>query len=131
MKTTRRQFNFLIEKTNTGFSAYSDEYPIFTTGSNITELYAHVLEASNIFFEDRNLLLSPRNIHLEIDLKQFFTYYRVLNAKFLAKRIGMSETLLSHYVNGHKKPSKRQTERILAGIHEIGKELSEISFIAN
>ncbi len=55
----------------------------------------------------------------------------MLNAKYLAQRIGMSEALLSQYVNGHKKPSKRQTSRILTGVREIGRELSEISIIAD
>jgi DNA-binding transcriptional regulator YdaS (Cro superfamily) len=52
----------------------------------------------------------------------------VINAKFLAKKIGMNPTLLSQYVQGRKKPSETQTEKILAGIHQIGKELTEIQF---
>jgi len=131
MKSTRKQYNFIIEKTDTGFSAYSEKFAIYTTGRNITELYMNALEAANLYFEDQDLQLNQRNIHLEIDLKQFFTYYRVLNAKYLAQRIGMSEALLSQYVNGHKKPSKRQTGRILTGVREIGRELSEISIIAD
>jgi hypothetical protein len=38
----------------------------------------------------------------------------------------MNPTLLSQYVQGHKKPSSKQTGIILAGIHQIGQELSEI-----
>ena len=52
-----------------------------------------------------------------------------MNSKFLAHKIGMNPTLLSQYVQGHKKPSEKQTEKILAGIHQIGKELSEINLI--
>ena len=55
--------------------------------------------------------------------------YKVLNSKFLAQKIGMNPTPLSQYVQGHKKPSEKQTEKILAGIHQIGKELSEINLI--
>ncbi len=131
MKTTKRKLSFIIERTDTGFSVYSDKYPIYTTGRNISELFTNVLEASNLFFEDQGIEIKPHNINLEIDLKQFFTYYRVINAKFLAERIGMNETLLSQYVKGHKRPSKKQTERILMGIHEIGKELSDINLIYN
>jgi hypothetical protein len=39
----------------------------------------------------------------------------------------MNPTLLSHYVQGRKKPSATQTEKILKGIREIGKELSDLS----
>jgi len=131
MKSTRKILDFVIEKTDTGFSAYSAEFPIYTTGRNISELLTNAVEAANLFFENEHVLIKPHNINLEVDLKQFFTYYRVLNAKFLAERIGMSESLLSQYVKGRKKPSKKQTERILAGIHEIGKELSDINLIYN
>jgi hypothetical protein len=41
----------------------------------------------------------------------------------------MNPTILSQYVQGHKKPSEAQTEKILLGIHQIGQELSEISLI--
>jgi transcriptional regulator with XRE-family HTH domain len=53
----------------------------------------------------------------------------VINAKFLAKKIGMNETLLSQYVQGRKRPSDLQTNKILEGIHQIGRELSEINLI--
>lgn len=59
---------------------------------------------------------------------QFFKYYRVLNTRFLAERIGMNPTLLSQYINGHKKPSSAQRQRILEGIRQIGEELAELSF---
>jgi DNA-binding transcriptional regulator YdaS (Cro superfamily) len=53
----------------------------------------------------------------------------VINAKFLAKKIGMNATLLSQYVSGTKKPSSKQTEKILRGIQQIGQELSEINLL--
>ncbi|HZV70605.1 MAG TPA: hypothetical protein VFG10_13720 [Saprospiraceae bacterium] len=71
-------------------------------------------------------MITQENIILEVDLKQFFKYYRVINAKFLAERIGMNESLLSQYVKGRKKPSRQQIERIINGINEIGIELSEL-----
>lgn len=129
MKTTRKKIVFILEKTDSGFSVYAEKYPIYTTGKNISDVHQNVLEASNLFFEDEGIEVKPGNIQLEIDLKQFFTYYRVINAKFLAQRIGMNETLLSQYVKGHKKPSRKQTDRIIAGIQEIGQELSEINLI--
>ena len=46
-------------------------------------------------------------------------FYKVINSKFLAEKIGMNATLLSQYVTGHKKPSELQTEKILKGIHQI------------
>ncbi len=129
MKWTRRKINISVEKTDTGFSAYAAGYPIFTTGRTVPELLENALEAINLYFEEEGFSLTQENLKFEIDFKQFFQYYKVLNAKFLAEKIGMNPTLLSQYVQGHKKPSDKQTEKILEGIHQIGQELSEINLI--
>ncbi len=129
MKMTTRKIKINVEKTDTGFSAFSVDYPIFTTGRTIPELIENAFEAANLFFEDDNLKLTHENLKFEIDFKQFFQYYKVINSKFLADKIGMNPTLLSQYVQGHKKPSDKQTEKILYGIHQIGQELSEINLI--
>ena len=119
-----------VEKTKTGFSAFAVDYPVFTTGKTISELNRNLTEALNLYFEDDGLTVDKKNINLEIDLKQFFQFYRVINAKFLADRIGMNPTLLSQYVQGRKKPSAVQTEKILHGIREIGRELSDLRLVA-
>ena len=129
MKTTIKKIKLIVEKTDTGFSAFSDDYPIFTTGRTIPELIDNAFEAANLYFEDDNVKLTHENFKFEIDFKQFFQYYKVLNSKFLADKIGMNPTLLSQYVQGHKKPSDKQTEKILFGIHQIGQELSDINLI--
>ena len=129
MKAIKKKINMIVEKTDTGFSAFSDDYPIYTTGKTVPELIDNAFEAANLFFEGDNIKLSHKDINYEIDFKQFFQYYKVLNSKFLADKIGMNPTLLSQYVQGHKKPSNKQTEKIISGIHQIGQELSEINLI--
>jgi len=128
MKNYKKKIKITVEKTNTGFSAYSEEYSIFTTGRTIPELINNALEATQLNFEDE-YIITHENLKLEIDFAQFFQYYKVLNSKFLAEKIGMNPTLLSQYVQGHKKPSENQTEKILSGIHQIGQELSEMNLI--
>ena len=129
MKTMRKKIVLILEKTETGFSAYALDYPIFTTGKTISDLLDNAYEAANLYFEKEEILITHENIKFEIDFKQFFQYYRVLNSKFLAERIGMNPTLLSQYVQGRKKPSDHQRDKILFGIHQIGQELSEINLI--
>lgn len=130
MKHTRKKYKFIVEITRTGFSAYSKRYAVFTSGSNFRELLYNSVEAMNLYLEDYDIEISEKNIEFEIDLKQFFTCYRVINSKFLAKRIGMNETLLSQYVRGRKKPSERQTKKILLGLQEIGNELTNIGLLS-
>ena len=129
MKNTKKKIKMIVEKTDTGFSAFCDEYPIFTTGRTIPELIDNAYEAINLYFEDEKTRITHENLKFEIDFKQFFQYYKVLNSKFLADKIGMNPTLLSQYVQGHKKPSDKQTEKIIMGIQQIGQELSEINLI--
>jgi predicted RNase H-like HicB family nuclease len=127
--TKKRKIKMIVEKTDTGFSAFSDNKPIFTTGKTITELMGNAFEAAQLHFEEKDIKLTHEDIKFEIDFQQFFQYYKVLNAKFLAEKIGMNPTLLSQYVQGHKKPSDKQTEKILTGIHQIGQELSGINLL--
>jgi len=131
MKTLKKKIKMLVEKTETGFSAYSNEYPVFTTGVSFTELLQNAVEATNLFLSDQESRITEKSIEFEIDLQQFFQFYRVINSKFLAKRIGMNETLLSQYVQGRKKPSAAQTNKILHGIQEIGRELSNINLFSH
>lgn len=127
----KKKIKLTVEKTSTGFSAFSKSHPIFTTGYSIPELINNTYEATEFYFEDKNVKINPSDIKFEIDFGQFFKYYKVINAKFLAEKIGMNPTLLSQYVQGHKKPSTKQTEKILNGINQIGQELSGINLLQN
>jgi len=117
----------VIEKSKTGFSAYASAYPVFTTGATMNELINNTIEAFSLYFNNEKF--NPAQISFEIDFKQFFQYYKVLNSKALAEKIGMNPTLLSQYVRGHKKPSPQQSRRILYGINQIGQELAEMKVI--
>ena len=130
MKTLRKKIKLVVEKTDTGFSAYCKDYPVYTTGKSFTELLNHAVEAMNFFLVEQGTQVTVLNMEFEIDIPQFFQYYRVINSKFLARRIGMNESLLSQYVHGVKKPSAAQTNRILEGIREIGQELSNLNFVS-
>ncbi len=124
------KYKFVIERSKTGYSAYEKKRPIYTYGDTIHEMRLNALEAVNLYeeeFEKKPSTLSA--LSFEIDFKQFFDYYKVINSKHLAKRIGMNESLLSQYVNGKKNPSKKQVERIIDGLHEIGKELTELVLV--
>ncbi len=126
-----KEISAIVEKTKTGFSAYAEKYNVYTTGATFTELLANITEALNLYFEDQNIVIKPNQVKFHIDLKQFFQHYKVLNARYLADRIGMNATLLSQYVQGRKIPSEKQTEKILLGIQEIGRELSDVSLFTH
>jgi predicted RNase H-like HicB family nuclease len=122
-----KKINLTVEKTSTGFSAYAENYPVFTTGNTMTELKANIVEALNLYNEEMELpMVDESQIAINLDLPQFFDYFKVINAKALSSRVGMNQSLLAQYVGGQKKPSAKQVQKILAGIKELGKELSDL-----
>jgi len=127
-----KNIKFIVEKTNTGYSAYHENANgiIATTGDNIADLRANILEAYNLqqtHYQKKHI--ADENISLAFDLGQFFEYYNVINTKALASRMRMNYTLLSQYITGAKTPSEKQTQKVLQGIKQLGRELVEVDFI--
>lgn len=102
---------------------------IATEAENFDELKTNILEAVNFSFEEKDFVYTIDEIQFEYDLESFFDFYKVINAKALSERIGMNQSLLAQYIKGIKKPSIPQTKRILQGVQQIGRELSEVSFL--
>lgn len=126
-----KSYKFIVEKTNTGFSAYAadDNLPVGTTGGSFNELKLNILDAINSYFEFlEEKEVTAEQITTQMDIQSFFEFYPEFNAKGLSKRINMNESLLSQYISGIKKPSKKQVDRILGGIKELGKEVSKLEF---
>jgi predicted RNase H-like HicB family nuclease len=122
------KIEMIVEKTRTGYSAYAEKYPVFTTGKSLEELKANILEAFNLYQGRRGKPIDEEDLRILLDLPQFFEFYKVINAKALSERIGMNQSLLAQYIKGIKKPSAKQTTRILKGVQQIGKELASIRF---
>ena len=102
---------------------------IATEGDNFDELKINIVEAVNLSFEKEHFKYAIDEIKFEMDVSSFFEFYKVINAKALSDRIGMSQSLLAQYIKGIKKPSANQVQRILFGVQQIGRELSEIRFL--
>ena len=123
------KIEIIVEKTNTGYSAYTEKYPVYTVGNSLEEIKANILDAVNLYFEKTGKILTENDLKIVLDLPQFFEFYKVINAKALSERIGINQSLLAQYIKGIKKPSQAQTKRILKGVQQVGKELAAIQFI--
>ena len=125
-----KKYEFIVEKTDTGFSAYAkdDDINVGTTGKTMTELKGNILEAFNLLNEHQNKKpITAENIFIQLDLNRFFEYYSdLIKAQGVAKRIGMNQSLLAQYIGGDKKPSEKQTTRIIQGLKETAKEILEL-----
>lgn len=127
----KRKIKVTVTKEDTGYSATSSIGSNFiaTEAETFEELKANILEAINLTFEEDSYSYEIEELQFEYDLESFFDFYKVINAKALSERIGMNQSLLAQYIKGVKKPSASQTKRILQGVQQIGRELSEVSFL--
>ena len=128
-----KKVNFIVEVTNTGYSAYAEDFekfPVATTGKTIKELTNNMAEALELFLDyANNKAAGMPEVSWEYDLKQFFEYYNVINVKALGERIGVNRSLISQYINGHKKAGPKQVERILKGVKGLGQELASLDLV--
>jgi len=120
-----------VHKEKNGYSAVAniDDKFIATVGDSFEEFKKMVIEAVNLSFEEEDYKYTIDEIEFSYDMQSFFAFYKLINAKALSERIGMNQSLLSQYISGIKKPSAKQANRILQGVHIIGKELSEVKFL--
>jgi transcriptional regulator with XRE-family HTH domain len=127
----KRKIIIKVLKEDKGYSAtaYVKNNFLATESDTFDELKTRILEALNLAFEEQGLTYTMEDVRLEYDLESFFDFYRVINAKALSERIGMNQSLLAQYIKGIKKPSPAQTRRILTGVQQIGRELSEVRFL--
>ena len=123
------KITIIVEKTKTGYSAYAEKYPVYTVGKSLEELKSNILEAVNLLLEKSGKPVAEDDLKIVLDLPQFFEFYKVINAKALSERIGMNQSLLAQYIKGVKKPSPTQTNRILKGVQQVGRELAGVQFL--
>jgi predicted RNase H-like HicB family nuclease len=125
-----RKIAVTVERTGDGYSAYANDYGVATVGETFPELRANILEAINLYLEEVGRKpISEENLQISLDLQQFFTFFKVINASALASRVGMPQSLLAQYVSGKKKPSPKQVSRILDGVREVGRELASLELV--
>ena len=127
----KQAISIKVMKEDKGYSATTkvDNNYIATESESFNELKTMILEALNLAFEEKEKVYTINDMKFEYDLESFFDFYKVINAKALSERIGMNQSLLAQYIKGIKKPSPDQTKRILEGVQQIGRELSEVKFL--
>ena len=78
-----KKIEIIVERTNTGYSAYAQNYPVATTGKDLVELKSNMTEAFNLYFEDKGQHVCEDDLKVTLDIAHFFAFYKVINAKAL------------------------------------------------
>ena len=129
-KKINMKYIFIVEKTNTGYSAYAENANVATVGDTYAELKENMFEALNMLLEEEQKPLAKENdIEIKFDLAQFLEYYNGINILSLSQKIGVSNSLISQYKTRKKYPSEKQAQKIFQGIKSYGMELASIDLV--
>ncbi|MBK9932540.1 MAG: hypothetical protein IPP04_22140 [Saprospiraceae bacterium] len=122
------KIEIIIEKTKTGYSAYAKKYAVYTVGKKLVKLKSNMVEALNLHFEDQGIVIS------ESDLKNsrssslsFLNFIKLLMQSLIRKNRYQSKFISSIYC-GLKKPSTKQSNRILKEVQNVAKNLPISNF---
>jgi predicted RNase H-like HicB family nuclease len=104
----------IVEKTDTGYSAYLPEVPgIATAADTFSELRENVKEAINLHVETANeykeeipdILKAEYVVDFKFDIQPFMEWMsKVMSQRGLSEISNMNESLISQYASGKKKP---------------------------
>ena len=70
----------------------------------------------------------PEDEKLKSELYNFFKSFPEINVSKLARRMGISQSLMASYICGVKKPSAERLKEIESAVRNLGQELSTVSF---
>jgi len=125
----------VIEKSKDFFDAYSDNCDgIYAAGDSIEAVKADTEEAIRLIKKNLPEERWPEQIKGEFeiewkfDVQSFLEYYHgFMSLAGMEKMTGINQKQLSNYLNRRATPRRKQTDRMLAGIHRFASELMSIT----
>ena len=135
MKT--KKVTAVIEASSTGFGIFSDDLPGITgygltieeAKKDIESAIEDVLESYQEEGDKAPAWLNEGKLSFEYkyDMASLFKHFAIFDVSALAKRIGINPSLMRQYKAGITTSiSRKQKEKIEAGLHEVGRSLLNI-----
>ena len=127
----------ILEKTNTGYSAYAPEAKgIYTTGSTFEEIkenLSEVLELQKEYLEETNNreeLEKINNVNLAfyLDIEQFFEHFNMINKSAFAQYIGINDSQMRQISKGLISLTSKKALQIQNGLHNLAQDLKTVHF---
>ena len=127
----------ILEKSATGYSAYSNELPgLVTAGENFEEIienFNEVLEMQADYLEETGKNkeaeeLRNATVSYFLDLETFFDYYSLFNKSELAKYLGINPSHLRMLSSASVELSEKKALQIKNGLHKLATELQQYNF---
>ncbi|WP_034965709.1 type II toxin-antitoxin system HicB family antitoxin [Chryseobacterium sp. FH1] len=127
----------ILEKTNTGYSAYApDEKGLVTAGNTFDEIkenFNEVIDLQAEYLEETNnkedaSRLKKAKLEFYLDVEQFFEHFSMINKTAFAHYIGMNDSQLRKISNNIVPLSSTKALQIQNGLHTLAKDLSSVHF---
>lgn len=129
---------YIVREKDGSYSMYADDkaplnYGLVGEGNTVeaaiddwNATYAAMKES----YAERGIEFVEAQFSFVYDVPSFLAYYSgLISFKGLAKLTGISAAQLSQYSTGYRNPSPKTTAKIQAGLHAIGKELSQVALV--
>lgn len=136
MNGKKTEISVVVEKTNTGFSAYAKEIDGLTTvGNSISEIkenFNEVLQYHVEYLQEQGekVTINDFDMVYQIDLEQVFEYFSVINkSAFAEKYTNLNQSLFRQYTKGLATLSSDKMLEITRGLHKLADELSDLTIV--
>ncbi|GIM60096.1 type II toxin-antitoxin system HicB family antitoxin [Capnocytophaga canis] len=131
------EIRLILEKSATGYSAYSDDLKgVATAGDTIEEVkenFKEVLDLQADYLEEEGKTteateLRNAKVLCYLDLNTFFEYYSLFNKSELAKYLGINPSHLRRLSGTNIELSEKKALQIQKGLHKLADDLKQICF---
>lgn len=131
----KKLITVVIEKTDTGFSAYAKDFSgMATVGETFSELKENINEVFEMqveYLQEKDSSIKPEDfeINYAVDLEQFFEYFSVINKTAFAERYAkVNPSLFRQYTRGLTPLSSDKLKQISKGLHKLADEINDLTF---
>lgn len=122
-----------IDGTYSAYIANNDcEFGCIGEGNSVEETkkdFMNAVEEMKAVYADEGNAFPDVTFDFTYDMASFLNYYAyAFTLAGLARITGVNQGQLSHYVTGHRKPSKTTVEKIEKALHEFANEINQVKF---
>jgi hypothetical protein len=115
-----------IGSNNVSFGIIGDGETVQDTKNDFLNSYQEMKD----YYIENNKKFTECEFEFQFDIASFLAYYgSILSLAGMERLTGVNQGQLSHYVTGHRKPSKKTIEKIENKLHEFGKELNQVELV--
>ncbi len=133
-----KQVQAIIERAGDGnYSVYMDaddmSYLVTGTGKTVdeaVECFKNGYEDMKKYYKEEGKEFEEVEFEYKYDMASFLSYFsKAFSLAGLSRITGINQGQLSHYVTGHRVPSRRTKEKMQRSIKEFAEDLSQVNFI--